>query len=42
MRTMVRLFEILEDSHGLPAGTFKMETMVEAHRSSWMRKVVTP
>ncbi|MCW3089588.1 MAG: hypothetical protein JWP81_657 [Ferruginibacter sp.] len=28
--TLVRLFEIIEKQHGLPAGSLKMETMVEA------------
>lgn len=28
--TLVRLFELLEKAHGLPPGTLKMETMVEA------------
>ena len=28
--TLVRLFEILEKKHGLPAGSLQMETMVEA------------
>ncbi|GAA0537799.1 DUF6986 family protein [Chitinophaga japonensis] len=28
--TLVRLFELLEQTHGLPAGALKMETMVEA------------
>ncbi|GAA3995175.1 aldolase/citrate lyase family protein [Hymenobacter fastidiosus] len=30
MTTMVRLLEMLEKANGLPAGTLKMETMVEA------------
>lgn len=30
MKTMVRLFRILEERNGLPDGTLKMETMVEA------------
>ena len=30
MKTMVRLFEILEERNGLAPGTLKMETMVEA------------
>ncbi|MCC3157363.1 phosphoenolpyruvate kinase [Hymenobacter sp. 15J16-1T3B] len=30
MATMVRLFELLEQANGLPAGTLRMETMVEA------------
>ena len=30
MTTLVRLFGLLEQAHSLPAGTLKMETMVEA------------
>ncbi|MBS1664074.1 MAG: phosphoenolpyruvate kinase [Bacteroidetes bacterium] len=30
VRTMVRLFELMERENGLPAGSLKMETMVEA------------
>ncbi len=30
MNTLVKLFEIIEQSNNLPAGTLKMETMVEA------------
>ena len=30
MTTLVRLFELLESANGLPPGTLKMETMVEA------------